>query len=88
MLDDGKTIDEIAKERDLSFDTIVGHVEKLLEYKETVTLEHTLPKEKDLLKITKAFEKLDTRKLTPVYDELGGKISYHDIRIVRAYLNL
>lgn len=88
MLDEGKKVVEIANERMLSLDTIIGHIEKLLEYKEEVKLDHTLPKEKELTKITMAFEKLDTRKLTPVYDHLGGKVSYQDIRLVRAFLHL
>lgn len=88
MLDAGKTIEEVAKERGLTIDTIIGHVEKLLEYKEEVTLDHTLPKEREFKKIAQAFETLETRKLTPVYDSLGGKVSYHSIRIVRAYLHL
>ncbi len=88
MLDEGKTLQEVADERKLSIDTVLGHIEKLREYKEDVTLDHILPKQKDFDKIAKTFEKLDTRKLTPVYDALGGKISYQDIRLVRAYLNL
>lgn len=88
MLDEGKTLKEVADARGLSLDTIIGHIEKLLEYKEEVKLEHALPQQKELTKITKAFEKLDTRKLTPVYDHLGGKVSYQDIRLVRAYLHL
>ena len=88
MLDEGKTIKEIAEARGLSVDTILGHIEKLIEYKEDVTLDHVIPQAKDLTKITKIFEKLDTRKLTPVYDALGGKVSYHEIRLVRAYLHL
>lgn len=88
MLDEGKTIQEVAQERKLSVDTIVGHIEKLLEYKEDVKLEHTIPTGKEFDKIVKMFEKLETRKLTPVYDGLKGKVSYQDIRLVRAYLRL
>lgn len=88
MLDEGKTIKEVALERKLSVDTILGHIEKLLEYKEEVKLEHTIPSKKELEKIAATFEKLDTRKLTPVYDALKGKVSYQDIRLVRAYLHL
>ena len=88
MLDEGKTIQEVAQERKLSVDTIVGHIEKLLEYKEDVKLEHTIPTGKEFDKIVKMFEKLETRKLTPVYDGLKGKVSYQDIRLVRAYLHL
>jgi ATP-dependent DNA helicase RecQ len=88
LLDEGKTIKEIADERKLSVDTVIGHIEKLLEYKEDVKLEHAIPTGKEFDKIAKTFEKLDTRKLTPVFDELKGKVSYQDIRLVRAYLHL
>lgn len=88
MLDDGMNLKEVASERKLSIDTILGHIEKLLEHKEDVKLDHSIPKEKDFDKIAKTFEKLDTRKLTPVYDALGGKVAYQDIRLVRAYLHL
>ncbi len=88
LLDESKTLEEVAKERSLSVDTILGHIEKLLQFKEEVKLEHAIPKGKKFDSIARAFEKLDTRKLTPVYDELGGKVSYQDIRLVRAYLHL
>ncbi len=88
FLDEKKSVQAIAKERGLSVDTIIGHIEKLLEYKEDIDLTHALPKEKEFNKIAKAFETLDTRKLTPVYDALDGKSSYQDIRIVRAHLHL
>jgi ATP-dependent exoDNAse (exonuclease V) alpha subunit len=88
MLASGKTLEEIAKERDLTIDTIIGHIEKLCEVGEDLMLDHVLPKDKDFVKIAKAFEQLETRKLTPVFDHVGGKVTYHDIRIVRAYLRI
>lgn len=88
MLATGLTVIDIAEQRELSVDTIIGHIEKLLELKEEVVLEHTLPSKKDVDKIKKTFKELDTRKLTPVYEHLKGKSSYQDIRIVRAYLVL
>lgn len=88
MLKNGLTLTEIAEVRSLSVDTIIGHVEKLREFKEEIKLSHTLPPKKTLELIKKTFKKLDTRKLTPVYEHLQGKCSYQDIRLVRAYLNL
>ena len=75
---------EIAEARSFSVDTIIGHIEKLLELKEEVKLAHTLPPKKIVITVKKAFKELDTRKLTPVYEHLKGKYSYQDIRIVRA----
>jgi ATP-dependent DNA helicase RecQ len=84
LLKEGKTIDDIAKERDLSGDTILGHIEKLLEQGEKVSLLHTLPSKDIVKKVLQAFKKLDTTKLSPVYEHLDGKVSYRDLRIVRA----
>jgi ATP-dependent exoDNAse (exonuclease V) alpha subunit len=84
MLKEKMTVDDIAASRGLSVDTIIGHIEKLLELKEEVELAHTLPAKKDVTIIKKAFKELDTTKLTPVFEHLKGKHSYQDIRVVRA----
>ena len=86
MLSKGMSILEIAEAREFSVDTIIGHIEKLLELKEEIELKHTLPPKKIADAIKKAFKELDTKKLTPVYEHLKGKYSYQDIRIVRATL--
>jgi ATP-dependent exoDNAse (exonuclease V) alpha subunit len=86
MLKAGLTVFDIAEQRELSVDTVIGHIEKLLEMKEKVELDHTLPPKKAITAIKKAFKDLDTRKLTPVYEHLNGKHSYQDIRLVRASL--
>jgi ATP-dependent exoDNAse (exonuclease V) alpha subunit len=84
MLKEGLSIETIAEKRELSVDTIIGHIEKLRELHEEVDLSHVLPITKDINKILSAFEQLDTRKLTPVFEHLKGKYTYHQIRLVRA----
>ncbi len=86
MLKAGLTIQEIAEQRNLSSDTIIGHIEKLTEMKEDVALAHVLPAKKDVTAIKKAFKELETTKLTPVFDSLRGKYTFHQIRLVRATL--
>ena len=88
MLKEGATIKEIAERRNLSEATIVGHIEKLVELKESVELEHVLPSRKDREKILNAFKELETRKLTPVVEHLKGKYSYPEVQLVRASLDL
>ncbi|MCF7843405.1 helix-turn-helix domain-containing protein [Candidatus Gracilibacteria bacterium] len=88
MLKEKLTIKEIADKRNVTVDTIIGHIEKLIELKEKVELNHTLPLKKDVTKITKTFKELKTRKLTPVFEHLKGKYTYQDIRIVRASINI
>ena len=86
MLKEKLTISEIAKLRHLSIDTIIGHIEKLVEMKEKVELKYVMPAKKDKDKILKTFKELKTHKLTPVFEHLKGKYSYQEIRIVRASL--
>ncbi len=86
MLKEKKSLQEIAKERNVSIDTVIGHIEKLVGLREKVELKHVLPKKKDLDSIKKAFKDLKTTKLTPVFEILQGKYSYHEIRLVRASL--
>ena len=86
MLKLGKTIKEIAKERDISEDTVIGHIEKLAEMGDDITIEHILPAKKDVTAIKKAFKELDTKKLTPVFEHVKGKYTYHQLRIVRLLL--
>lgn len=86
MLKAGLTLLEIAEQRGLSVDTIIGHIEKLIELKEEVELKHVLPAKKDVTAIKKAFKELETKKLTPVFDQLRGKYTFHQIRLVRASL--
>lgn len=85
MLDKGMTLEEIATFRDIGVDTLITHIEKLVDQGEIVALDKVLPKKALLQKITKAFDVLDTTKLTPIFDELGGMVSYNDIKLVRAY---
>lgn len=85
MLDKGMTLEEIATFRDIGVDTLITHIEKLVDQGEIVVLDKVLPKKVRLQKISKAFEELDTTKLTPIFDYLDGKVSYNDIKLVRAY---
>lgn len=86
MLKEGLTIKEIADARGLSPDTIIGHIEKLKELGEDVFIDHVLPPKKDVTVIKKAFKELETTKLSPVFDQLKGKYTFHQLRLVRAVL--
>ena len=86
MLKLGKSIKDIAKERDISEDTVIGHIEKLAEMGDDITIEHILPAKKDVTAIKKAFKELDTKKLTPAFEHLKGKYTYHQLRLVRLLL--
>lgn len=87
MLREKASIEEIAERRNLSEQTVIGHIEKLIELGESIDIDHILPAKKDLNVIKKAFKELETTKLTPVYEHLKKKYSYAEIQLVRASLS-
>jgi hypothetical protein len=82
------SLGEIAKKRELTVDTIIGHIEKIVERGEEISFEHLLPKKKEYLKIQEAFKEIlaeaGAYKLTPTFEKLKGVYDYHTLRLVRA----
>ncbi|MEI6400146.1 MAG: helix-turn-helix domain-containing protein [bacterium] len=93
LFEAGMTVQEIAKERDVTIGTIVDHLEKLKEEDPSFYLKRLM---KDLgatkyKTIAMAFHKLGTqdggqRPLKPVFELLKGKYDYETIRLVRLCL--
>ena len=87
----GMTILQIAKVRSLTEHTIFEHIEKLIEAGKidradfsrllTASLTHSLPK------IHTVFRQLNTERLTPIFERLGGEYSYDELRIARIMFN-
>lgn len=86
LLEQGMNISEIAKTRNLSFGTILTHIEKMLENKEQPPLTHLRPEVEILTPILAAFKTLNTKKLTPVKEYLDNKYEYEELRIARLFL--
>lgn len=92
LLQDGKTIAEVAKERGMVPTTIYGHIEKLakvgkldkdcIEHLISPTLRNAFPE------IKKVFDVFDTDKLTPVFEHFKGAYSYDEIRLARIAFKL
>ncbi|MBV9227690.1 MAG: DNA helicase RecQ [Chloroflexi bacterium] len=81
----GRSIREIAEERNLKPDTIMGHLADLIEAGEAIEIEHLIqPGHYDA--IVDALRQADGRILGTVKDVLGEEYSYGEIRIVRAIL--
>ena len=79
----GQSIKEIAEERHLKPDTIMGHLADLIEAGETIDVEQLIqPGHYDA--IAEALRQADGRVLGTVKDVLGDEYSYGEIRIVRA----
>lgn len=85
MIEDGLTLEAIAKAYEVKLETVIGHIEKLKATGEYVNIEHLKPK--DFEKIKQAFEGSEDFHLCPVYEALEEKYSYADIRLARLFIS-
>lgn len=81
------SIKEIASQRGLQEETIISHLEKLLAKEEKMDLEYLRPPQHRFKTIKAAFQELDTRRLSPVYNMLEGNFSYQELRLARLFLD-
>ena len=90
LLKEKLSLKEIAEKRKLTVDTIIGHIEKIQEKGDEISIEYLMPKKKEREKIEEAFEtikeKEGTYKLTPTHELLKGMYDYHILRLMRVYL--
>lgn len=77
---------EIAKEEGFTEGTILSHIEKLLEAGEDINIDYLKPPKEKFEIIKTAFEKCGDEKLRPVFDFLGEKYSYDEIKLVKLFL--
>ena len=90
----GKTVKEIAKERDFAQSTIWGHIEKLADngdikaddLKVLCKQHKNWPKIYNELK--KHIDQVGTEKLKPIYEAAGEKYDYDLVRLARILYNL
>ncbi|HWR32489.1 MAG TPA: helix-turn-helix domain-containing protein [Chitinophagaceae bacterium] len=83
---EGKNIAEIAKERNLTANTIEGHLAKFVR-RGDISIHDLLSREKFIL-IESALKDFDGTSVTPVKQKLGEEISYGEIKLVMASLGI
>ncbi|HRH26328.1 MAG TPA: helix-turn-helix domain-containing protein [Candidatus Paceibacterota bacterium] len=87
LLNQGKTIGEIAEERGLTRGTVIGHIEELISQGKA---DHTICSRfmspellESLPAIHRAFDSCGIEKIHPVFEKLKGEYSYDDLRLAR-----
>ena len=92
LLESGKNIKEIAKERNLTAGTITHHIEQIMkEFPETI-ITHIRPQQKNIDIVKKANKKLkgeEEGKLNPIKQILekeGYNLSFEDIRLAKLFI--
>ncbi|HRH24111.1 MAG TPA: AAA family ATPase [Candidatus Paceibacterota bacterium] len=90
LLKEGKTLEEVVKARELTFGTIVSHLEKLSEAGKLSTEQVRALASKRLIDglgaISEAAGNKSFKALTPVFKKLKGKYTFDEIRLARLIL--
>ncbi len=87
LLEQGLKIEAIAEQRGLKAETIMGHVEKLAEEGVSIDID-SLVDTQTLEPIAAVLRLQETAELKPVFEHFGGEVSYGQIRLARAWLQL
>jgi ATP-dependent DNA helicase RecQ len=73
---------EIAKKEGFTEGTIMKHIEKIFEAGENLDIDYLKPPQEEFAEIKTAFEECGNEKLKPIFEFLGEKYSYDQIRLV------
>ncbi|MES2800271.1 MAG: helix-turn-helix domain-containing protein [Bacteroidota bacterium] len=82
MLSDGKSASEIARERQLSENTIVSHFAKLI-LQEKIELSDVLSQQR-ISELEDLLQEYEGLSLTAMKEELGDKVSYNELKLIQA----
>jgi len=85
LVEQGLTLDEVARRRDRPVSTIVVHLERLLQEGSEIDLRHLLPLDR-FEKIRSAFKRTGSTRISPIKDILGDDYSYEESRVVQLCL--
>ncbi len=80
------SIEDIARVRNLSQDTILSHLEKIAVWDKALDLSHLKPSPERFAVIVLAFQKTGGPALNPVRQILGESYSYEELRRARLFL--
>ncbi|MDH3323665.1 MAG: helix-turn-helix domain-containing protein, partial [Flavobacteriaceae bacterium] len=93
LIDEGLSLNNIAKERELSIGTIITHLIRISDQYPTTDLSRFKPDKKILSKVRTARNKIlkdhsgdESINIKPLFKMLDGKISYQDIKLALVFL--
>lgn len=89
MLKEKKTLAQIAMERGLKEETVISHIQKLIDSGETVDIEYLKAEAENLEDVLSVFRKSDNLKLSPakaVLQKKGIDVSFRDLALARLFV--
>jgi ATP-dependent DNA helicase RecQ len=81
----GLSVAEIAQKRGFSISMIMSHFCELIEMDQPIDFSHLVSPERQL-HILEAIKAVGAHALKPIYEHLGERMSYDEIKLVRAWL--
>jgi hypothetical protein len=81
-----KSIEEIAQAIELTPNTVVNYIGRLLVDDSSLDVQYIKDSVQGYADIVKAFEKLGSEKIGPIYSELGGNVEYSEITLVKVLM--
>jgi ATP-dependent exoDNAse (exonuclease V) alpha subunit len=87
MLNDKIPLPEIARQRQLALNTILGHLEKLKGLNALPDITYLMPPlpDSEFKQMIQAFQESEDGKLTSVHEKFAGQYSFEDLRIARLF---
>jgi len=86
LIEQKLSLADIAKQRGLVEDTVISHIEKIIESGQELNIDYLKPTGERFEKIKQAFQKSGNIALAPVRNMLGENYSYKEIRLGRLFL--
>ena len=86
LWEQGLSVEEIVKERDLATSTIAGHLERLLEEGVEIDLRPGLPPAERVEEIRRTIRETGGASLSPTIKLLGDRYHYYEIKMVWLFL--
>ena len=86
MLAQRLSIDQIANERGLAKNTVIGHMERIAYRGIRLDLSHVAPEPERLDIIEEAFRESGSAMLGPVKERLGDEFDYEELKLARLHL--
>ena len=85
LLSQGMSVSQIAQQRGLAETTVIGHLERLTQRGVELDLAQLLPDNERLDEIGEAFEACGSASLKLVWEFLGSRFTYDELRLARIH---
>ena len=88
LIREGLNVAEIAARRGIAQQTVLTHLERLVDSGETFDIVHLMPPERKYRRIAQAFRTVNSDRLSPIMERLGRGCSYEELRLVRLHMRM